>query len=54
LQRVPEAFREQVRINVEGYLRERGQSIVEGETAEAAFVAARENMCPVEHGGGKT
>ncbi|MCH8168797.1 MAG: universal stress protein, partial [Proteobacteria bacterium] len=54
LQRVPEAFREQVRISVEGYLRERGESTVEGETAEAAFVAARENMCPVEHGGGKS
>ena len=54
LQRVPEAFREQVRIGVEGYLRERGESTVEGETAEAAFAAARDNMCPVEHGGGKT
>jgi hypothetical protein len=57
LQRVPEAYREQVRISVEGYLRERGLSTVEGETAEAAFVAARKNMCPVdhavEHGGGK-
>jgi hypothetical protein len=58
LQRVPEAFREQVRISVEGYVRERGQSAVEGETAEAAFVAARESMCPVDHaaedGGGKS
>jgi hypothetical protein len=54
LQRVPEAFREQVRISVEDFVRERGGSTVEGEIAEAAFVAARENMCPVEHGGGKT
>ncbi|MEE8454950.1 MAG: universal stress protein [Limibaculum sp.] len=49
LQRVPEAFREQVRISVEGFVRERGKSTVEGETAEAAFVASRKNMCPVDH-----
>jgi hypothetical protein len=49
LQRVPEAFREQVRISVESFARDRGESAVEGETAEAAFVAAREMMCPVDH-----
>lgn len=58
LQRVPEAFREQVRSSVEGFVRDRGESTVEGEVAEAAFVAAREMMCPVDHsiddGGGKT
>jgi nucleotide-binding universal stress UspA family protein len=49
LQRVPEAFREQVRISVEAFVRDRGESTVEGETAEAAFVTAREMMCPVDH-----
>jgi hypothetical protein len=49
LQRVPEAFREQVRVSVEEFVRDRGKSTVEGKTAEAAFVAAREMMCPVDH-----
>jgi hypothetical protein len=54
LQRVPEAFREQVRISVESFVRDRGESTVEGEIAEAAFVAAREMMCPVDHTGDHT
>lgn len=54
LQRVPEAFREQVRVSVENFAQERGASVIEGEIAEAAFTSARENMCPVDHSGGKT
>lgn len=52
LQRVPEAFREQVRASVEAFVRDRGERTVEGATAEAAFVAAREMMCPVDHAAG--
>ena len=51
LQRVPEAFREQVRVSVETYARENGATVIEGDIAEAAFVASRKNMCPVDHGG---
>ena len=50
LQRVPEAFREQVRVSVETYARENGATVIEGDIAEAAFVASRKNMCPVDHG----
>ncbi len=54
LQRVPEAFREQVRISVENFALERGATVIDGEIADAAFIAARENMCPVDHSGGET
>ncbi len=50
LQRVPEAFREQVRVSVETYARDNGATIIEGDIAEAAFVASRKNMCPVNFG----
>jgi nucleotide-binding universal stress UspA family protein len=49
LQRVPEAFRDQVRTSVERHVRKHGASEVHGELAEAAFAVARENMCPVDH-----
>ncbi len=49
LQRVPEAFRDQVRSSIEQYAREHGATIIEGDIAEAGFVASRENMCPVDH-----
>ncbi len=54
LQRVPEAFRDQVRSSVEHYARQHGADVIGGEIAEAAFVASRKNMCPVDHqkGGG--
>ncbi len=54
LQRVPEAFRGQVRASVEAFARENGTTIIEGDIAEAAFVASRENMCPVDHGDEKS
>ena len=50
LKRVPEAFREQVRVSVETYARENGATVIEGDIAEAAFVSSRKNMCPVDHG----
>lgn len=54
LQRVPEAFREQVRISVEAYALENGATVIEGEIADAAFVASRNKMCPVDHGENKS
>ena len=49
LQRVPEAFRDQVRTSVETYARAHGAEVIDGDIAETAFVAARQNMCPVDH-----
>ena len=49
LQRVPEAFRQQVRTGIEAYARDHGAEVIERDIAEAAFVAVREKMCPVEH-----
>lgn len=54
LQRVPEAFRKQVRSSIEQYARKHGATIIEGDLAEAAFVSSRENMCPVDHRKGET
>ncbi|MFQ5437212.1 MAG: universal stress protein [Paracoccaceae bacterium] len=48
LQRVPEAFRETVRRSVEKYALAHGQTVIDGDISEAAFVAAREAMCPVD------
>lgn len=52
LQRVPEAFRNQVRTSIEAYARTQGATVIEGDIAEAGFVASRKNMCPVDHEGG--
>ncbi|MBZ0215707.1 MAG: universal stress protein [Fimbriimonadaceae bacterium] len=49
LQRIPEAFRDRVRISVEAFARARGATVIEGNIAEAAFASAREGMCPVDH-----
>ena len=54
LQRVPEAFRDQVRVSVEAHARSKGLSIIEGQLAEEAFVASRQKMCPVDHEGDQT
>jgi hypothetical protein len=51
---VPDAFRQQVRISVEAYARENGATVIEGDIADAAFVASRKNMCPVDHDGEKS
>ena len=49
LQRVPEAFRDQVRQSVEQHAREAGATIIEGDVAEDGFAASRSKMCPVDH-----
>lgn len=49
LHRVPEAFRDQVRASVENFARTRGATVIDGDIAEAAFVFARERMCPIDH-----
>ncbi|PCH67197.1 MAG: universal stress protein UspA [Rhodobacteraceae bacterium] len=49
LQRVPEAFRATVKQSVEDYVRAHGADTIDGDLAEDAFVAARQNMCPVDH-----
>lgn len=48
LQRVPEAFRGQVRNSIENYARKHGATVIEGALADAAFAASRQNMCPVD------
>jgi len=50
LQRVPEAFRGQVRAAIESFARDRGRSVVDGEIEDEAFAASRMAMCPVEPG----
>lgn len=49
LQRIPEAFRDQARASVEAHARSVGATVIEGDVAEAGFVASRKNMCPVDH-----
>lgn len=49
LQRVPEAFRDQVRVGVEAHARSAGATVIEGDIADAGFTAVRKNMCPVDH-----
>ncbi|MCP5088742.1 MAG: hypothetical protein GY952_18275, partial [Rhodobacteraceae bacterium] len=55
LQRIPEAFRDAARATVEAYAKSIGATIIEGDVAEAGFVASRKSMCPVDHekGGSK-
>ncbi len=48
LQRVPEAFRGQVRNSIENYARKHGATVIEGDLADAAFAASRQSMCPVD------
>ena len=52
LQRVPEAYRAQVRRLVEDYASDHGATEIGGEIEEAAFASVRRHMCPVENGGG--
>lgn len=49
LNRVPEAFRAQVRSSVEQFARDNGAMEISGDLADDAFAASRENMCPVDH-----
>jgi len=50
LQRVPEAFRDQVRSAIESFAQARGLSVVDGSIEDEAFAASRMAMCPVEPG----
>ncbi|MFT7592735.1 MAG: nucleotide-binding universal stress UspA family protein [Paracoccaceae bacterium] len=50
LQRVPEAFRDQVRTSIENFARDRGLSVVDSTIEDEAFAASRMAMCPVEPG----
>ncbi|MCP3971908.1 MAG: universal stress protein [Rhodobacteraceae bacterium] len=52
LQRVPEAFRAEVRRSVEEFARAQGAGVIEGDIEEAAFSASRKAMCPVDHNNG--
>ncbi len=48
LQRVPEAFRDQVKTSIENFAREKGLSEIGAEIEEEAFAMARMAMCPVD------
>jgi nucleotide-binding universal stress UspA family protein len=50
LQRVPEAFRDQVKTAIENFARDRRLSVVDGKVEDEAFAASRMAMCPVEPG----
>ena len=50
LQRVPEAFRDQVKSAIESFAQARGLSVVDGSIEDEAFAASRMAMCPVEPG----
>lgn len=49
LNRVPEAFRDQVRTSIERFARDRGVAEIGGDLADEAFEASRQYMCPVDH-----
>ena len=53
LNRVPEAFRDQVRTSIERFARKAGATEIFGDLADAAFAASREYMCPVDHSEGE-
>ncbi len=46
LQRVPEAFRDQVRASIESFARKRGSTAIDAAIEDAAFADARMAMCP--------
>jgi len=46
LQRVPEAFRDQVENSIENFVRKRGMSVVDSSIEDDAFASARMAMCP--------
>lgn len=50
LNRVPEAFRGQVKGAIENFARARGLSVVDATIEDEAFAASRMSMCPVEPG----
>jgi len=46
LQRVPEAFRDQVKNSIENFVRKRGLAVVDTAIEDEAFASARMAMCP--------
>ncbi len=50
LQRVPEAFRDQVKSGIESFARKRGLSVIDAEIEDVAFADARMAMCPEDKG----
>ncbi|MCK4711260.1 MAG: PCP reductase family protein, partial [Marinosulfonomonas sp.] len=50
LQRVPEAFRDQVKNSIENFARKRGLSVVDASIEDEAFGMARMAMCPEDQG----
>lgn len=50
LQRVPEAFRDQVKNSIENFARKRGLSVVDANIEDEAFGMARMAMCPEDQG----
>ncbi len=50
LQRVPEAFRDQVKGSIENFARKRGLSVIDAAIEDEAFGMARMAMCPEDKG----
>ena len=50
LQRVPEAFRDQVKTSIENFAKKRGVSVVDAAIEDDAFANARLAMCPEDKG----
>ncbi len=50
LQRVPEAFRDQVKTSIENFAKKRGVSVVDAAIEDEAFANARLAMCPEDKG----
>ena len=50
LQRVPEAFRDQVKNSIENFARKRGLSVIDASIEDEAFGLARMAMCPEDQG----
>ncbi|WP_457647435.1 universal stress protein [Profundibacter sp.] len=50
LQRVPEAFRDQVKTSIENFAKKRGVSVIDAAIEDEAFANARLAMCPEDKG----
>ena len=50
LQRVPEAFRDQVKNSIENFARKRGLSVIDAAIEDEAFAMSRMAMCPEDKG----
>ncbi|WP_456390999.1 universal stress protein [Profundibacter sp.] len=50
LQRVPEAFRDQVKNSIENFARKRGLTVIDANIEDEAFGMARMAMCPEDQG----